>query len=318
MATKDAQSRFEAAQAAREANEEEILVLPNVVGVGVGHKVTKGEETDEICLVAYVEKRVEESELKKKDVVPKTVRSPGAPARERVKTDVVEVGKIEAQPFTQRIRPAKPGYSIGHPLVTAGTFGCLVRERCGRCRVLILSNNHVLANSNASSIGDPIYQPGRADGGLPAANRIGRLARFVPIRFNNPQKYNLVDAAVARPNSLRNVVAAITGLGIPRGTVEATLGMDVVKSGRTTEVTTGRVIGVDATVAVGFGPMGVAFFRNQIVTTNMSAGGDSGSLLLSREGRLGTGLLFAGSPAVTLHNNLNNVLMALGVELITA
>ncbi len=316
MATRDAQSQLAVVQEAREANEREILALPNVAGVGVGYKVTKGKETKELCVVTYVETRVDATELKKSDIVPKTVKA--SEAAVRVKTDVVEVGKIEAHAFTARIRPAKPGYSIGHPLVTAGTFGCLVREKCGRCRVLMLSNNHVMANSNSASIGDPIFQPGRVDGGLPAANRIARLRRFVPIRFNDPNKHNLVDAATARPRNLRDVVASITGLGIPKGTVEATLGMRVTKSGRTTEVTTGRVIGIDATLAVGYGSMGVAFFRNQIVTTGMSAGGDSGSLLLSESGREGTGLLFAGSSAVTLHNNLNNVLMALGVELITA
>ena len=93
--------------------------------------------------------------------------------------------------------------------------------------------------------------------------------------------------------------------------------MEVVKSGRTTQTTTGKVTGLNATVAVNYG-VGVAYYRNQIITTNMSQGGDSGSLLLSKADRKATGLLFAGSSVVTIHNNIANVLMALGVEVVTA
>jgi hypothetical protein len=50
----------------------------------------------------------------------------------------------------------------------------------------------------------------------------------------------------------------------------------------------------------------------------MSQGGDSGSLLLDSDSGAATGLLFAGSSQVTVHNAISNVLMALGVELVCA
>ncbi len=297
-------------QQVKEAREEGILELPNVVGLGIGYKEKKGKTTDETCISVYVRKKVAAKSLESSQQVPK--------ALDEIKTDVIEVGDIEAQAFTTRLRPAKPGYSMGHFRITAGTFGCLVRDACAPCRIYILSNNHVLANSNAAVIGDRILQPGRVDGGSVARDTIVRLARFVRIRFNDPAAHNLVDAAIAQPIDLRDVTASIVGLGIPKGTVEATLGMVVTKSGRTTETTTGRVIGVDATIAVGYGASGTAYFRNQILTTGMSQGGDSGSLLLERGTGAATGLLFAGSSRVTVHNNISNVLMALGVEIVTA
>ncbi len=308
MAQVDIDTQIAAAQTSRARNEQDLFAKANVVGVGVGFKETGGKETDEVCVSVYVEKKVAKKSLSSSDMVPDDC--------DGVATDVREVGRIEAQAFDTRIRPARPGYSIGHFNITAGTFGCLVRETCYPCRTLILSNNHVLANSNAASIGDPILQPGPFDGGAIPDDVIARLYRFVPIRFGDPDKYNLVDCALARPRDMRDVIASIVNIGIPAGTVEATLGMEVIKSGRTTETTAGKVIGIDVTSAVNFG-VGIAFFRNQIMTTNMSAGGDSGSLLLSRKTREGTGLLFAGSSQITLHNNLSNVLMALGVELIT-
>ncbi|MBW2738875.1 MAG: hypothetical protein JRE64_08510 [Deltaproteobacteria bacterium] len=297
------------AQEVKEANEEKILALPNVLGVGIGYKEIGGKETTELCIKVYVEKKLPQKELSAKEIVAETV--------DKIKTDVQEVGLIEALPYKNRIRPARPGYSIGHYKITAGTFGCLVRDTCYPCRIHILSNNHVLANSNVANIGNPILQPGSVDGGTYPADMIARLSRFIPIRFNNPALYNLVDAAIALPTNHRNVIVSVVTLGIPKGTVEAILGMSVVKSGRTTQTTAGKVIGVDVTLAVGYGGGKVAHFKNQILTTNMSQGGDSGSLLMSRADQKATGLLFAGSSRVTVHNNIANVLIALGVEIVT-
>lgn len=301
---------------AKNKSEEFLLSLPNVCAVGIGYKEIKGEISTDLGINIFVEKKVGKNQLAKKDIVPEKLSVPGT--EEEIITDVIEVGFIEKLTYTAKVRPAKPGYSIGHYKITAGTFGCLVRDICYPCQVHILSNNHVLANSNAASIGDPILQPGPHDLGKYPADYIAKLSRFIPIRFGSPKKYNLVDAALATPIDQRDVIASVVALGIPQGTTEATLGMQVVKSGRTTQTTTGKVTAIDATVAVGYGSSGVAYFRNQTITTNMSAGGDSGSLLMSRADRKGVGLLFAGSKVVTIHNNISNVTAGLGVELITA
>src|SRR2546428_261455 len=81
---------------------------------------------------------------------------------------------------TKRQRPAPMGFSVGHPAITAGTIGARVRDALGH--VYILSNNHVLANSNGASIGDPEYQPGPFDGGT-AADQIATLSDFQVISF---------------------------------------------------------------------------------------------------------------------------------------
>ena len=75
-----------------------------------------------------------------------------------------------------------PGISIGHYSITAGTFGAVVRDAATNAR-LILSNNHVLANSNSGSKGDTILQPGRYDGGKDPQDRIAELERFVTINW---------------------------------------------------------------------------------------------------------------------------------------
>lgn len=310
----------------KEKHEAALLAMENVVGVSVGMKMVGGKPTKKWSLVALVEKKVAKAEVPKGSLVPAELE--GTP------TDVLEVGKVEPLLFNSRVRPAMPGFSIGHFNITAGTFGCLVHDvrrcccklekNCGctptaeECRgdYLILSNNHVLANVNAGKPGDLVLQPGPFDGGSYPSDAVAELERFEPIVFGRAG-YNLVDAAVARPLYSRNVIASIIGIVIPNGISQATVGGLVIKAGRTTQVTVGRVLAVNATISVFYGTPGAALYRHQIITTAMSAGGDSGSLLMDR-GLNAVGLLFAGSPIVTIYNHISDVELALGVRPVTS
>lgn len=314
----------------QDKHEEELLAMENVVGVGAGLKVTKGEPTDTWSLTVLVEEKLPKTKVSKSSQVPAKI--------DDVETDVVQVGKIEALSFTAKVRPALPGYSIGHKDITAGTFGCLVRDirRCccdlendcccspsrEECPgdYLILSNNHVLANTNDAEPGDLILQPGPFDGGVFPSDGCAVLERFEPIQLSSFQStpgYNLVDAAVARPLSSRDVTASIIGLAMPRGIDQALVGTQVIKLGRTTQITTGFVLITNATVVVGYGGGRFGQFRHQIITTAMASGGDSGSLLMDFNLNA-VGLLFAGSPFITIHNHIADVEAALGVRPLTA
>jgi len=324
----------------KEKHEASIMAKKNVVGLGVGYKETKGVKTDRMALVVMVRKKVSIQELKEADVIPAEF--------EGVITDVIEVGEIVAlQERTDQWRPAPGGVSIGHYNITAGTLGVLVRD-VETGEILILSNNHVMANSNDAIQGDPILQPGPYDGGTVAEDTIANLERFVPIQFESEpppipcpvskaaagisnffarlvgskhrllpvviQQANQVDGALAKPVSSRVVKNEILEIGSVMGDTEAALGMEVKKSGRTTGLTTGTVQLLDASVQVGYGAGKIALFTNQILTTNMSQGGDSGSLLVSGAGNKAVGLLFAGSDQVTIHNPISNVKDALKIR----
>jgi hypothetical protein len=296
---------------ARRRHEDRLLRLDNVVGVATSLKVTGGQPTTTWSLTVLVEKKLPLNEVAEESRVPGEL--------DGVPTDVLEVGRPEALVFNARVRPALPGFSIGHHNITAGTFGCLVRDIRPQSSgdYLILSNNHVLAAVNAGSHGDLILQPGPFDGGVFPADAVATLERFEPITFGMTG-YNVVDCAVAKPVYSRNVVASIIGVAMPRGIDQAAVGQRVLKVGRTTQVTVGRVLAVDATVAVFYGAPGTAVFRHQILTTAMSAGGDSGSLLMSTPALDAVGLLFAGSPFITIYNHISEVEVALGVRPVTA
>src|SRR6266567_4774156 len=308
-------------RAAKAANEAAIFARANVVGVAIGNKSIRGRETEERCIVVFVEAKRPEAELRRRDVVPKAFGG--------VRTDIVETGRFHALETaqavdvgrTKRIRPAPGGVSIGHFQITAGTLGVLA-HRGGR--PVILSNNHVLANQNAARVGDPILQPGPADGGR-LQDTIGRLVDFVPIQFHERRlgplgrllapllavaglglkrlrtgSVNRVDAAVAEPINAQSVAPNILGIGRVGRTRDPELGMHVRKSGRTSGITDGRVTALDATVEVDYGGQ-TAVFREQIVSDLVSKGGDSGSLVVDENARA-VGLLFAGGATTTLIN----------------
>ncbi len=330
-------AEMERIRAVKDKHGAKIMAKENVVGLGAGYKETKGVKTDRMALVVMVRKKVSIEELKKRDVVPAVI--------EGVITDVIEVGEIIAlQARTDRWRPAPGGVSIGHFKITAGTLGALVKD-VETDEVLILSNNHVMANSNDATPGDSILQPGPHDGGTVAKDTIANLERFVPIQFESEpppipcpvskmvagianflawlvgskhrllsvviQQANQVDGAVAKPTGPEVVNNEILEIGTVTGDTEPELGMEVRKSGRTTGLTTGTIQLLDASVNVGYGGGKTALFTNQILTSNMSKGGDSGSLLVKREGNRAIGLLFAGSDQVTIHNPIGYVKDAL-------
>lgn len=309
----------------------------HVVATGVGYKTTRGARTDALSIICSVTEKVPLSSLAPRDRVPAAI--------DGIPTDVVATGVIRAlQSRTARHRPAPGGVSIGHRAITAGTLGCLVRRGS---QVFILSNNHVLANSNDARRGDAILQPGPHDGGRFPEDHIADLEDFVPIAFPEPPsecgfarglsallnagcraiasrtRYrivsiqpvgNRVDAAIARPLRPDLVKDEILDLGRISGPGSAGLGTALRKSGRTTGLTSGEVQQVDVTVNVQYGPGRVALFTDQLLAGAMSQGGDSGSAVLDSGNRL-VGLLFAGSDNSTIINRIEHVFAELGLTL---
>jgi len=322
------------------------LSKENVVAVGIGYKKINGVKTDELCYVYSVKKKVDKNTLNSLQVLPEKIQ--------KFSVDVIETGEIKALiDRTAKYRPSPNGVSIGHFRITAGTQGLIVKSSnitpppppssscsCAKliaktfnyvtktikCRtrlqvtlvkqlqgesLYILSNNHVLADSNNGVVGDAIYQPGPYDGGT-SNDTIARLSTFIPIKFDASN--NTVDCALALPTNQTDVSTSIVDIGIPTTITEGVLGLSIKKSGRTTELTTGTVEQINVTVTVSYGNNKIAIFTDQLMAGNMSAGGDSGSSVLSSDNKV-IGLLFAGSDTTTIINRIQNVFQALQIEL---
>ncbi len=238
-------------------------------------------------------------------------------------------------PQERQDRPIPMGVSISttpsSPFIFAGTAGMRVRSLFAPGVKFILTNNHVggavgpTLCPNTAPIGTGILQPGTLDIGFDPGNDPDFLVGFklahMPIDFS-PGAFNLVDAAVAltNPSFADKEILDLLGPGINAPPTPefglAIPGMDVIKSGRTTGVTMGTVLSVNTTVNVNYGDdCGTAQFVGQISVTpgTFSAGGDSGSVVLDEDTLKPVGLLFAGSPAVTIANHILFVYLIFGV-----
>ena len=325
------QSLVQTTQAASEAGamaEDAFEGAGNIVGVGLGF----GEDDPMIgepgagCLNLYVVEPCSQDTARAALVDSMGV---AAASSEDLPVNVIVTGIIDAQPHRFKIRPAPGGVSCGHIRVTAGTLGCLATGRRSprNRRRLILSNNHVLANSNSARFGDSIIQPGRFDGGVSPRDRIAILERFVPINFRGGANY--VDCATgwAWPARVRREMIYVRGgqrrfFRISSRVIGCRRGMLVGKSGRTTQLTAGRITDCSATIRVNYGAPGVALFRDQIAIRGLSglfsAGGDSGSVIWTWDrSRNPVGLLFAGGGGFTFANKMTRVVRALDINLVT-
>ncbi|MCH8745554.1 MAG: hypothetical protein IIB31_07905, partial [Chloroflexi bacterium] len=92
--------------------------------------------------------------------------------------------------------------------------------------------------------------------------------------------------------------------------------MEVKKYGRTTIETHGLVDSINASVRVSYAS-GTATFVEQIIITpgGFSAGGDSGSLIVSEDGNNPVALLFAGSSTVTIGSPIGLILERFNVTM---
>lgn len=316
-----------------------------LTAVGEGFKVQNGQTTNLPAIIIYVEEKKPPEQLLDGQLLPKALLGEA--------TDVIEM----KQPYafvdrTAKFRPAPGGVSVGHFSITAGTLASTVVDKTDG-ELAFLSNNHVLAASNAGQIGDPCYQPGPADGGT-ADDVLGHLLRFEPIkfltedippvcpqaqwyaRFGNwlagllnsshrvkayqeppPEEFiNYVDCAIAKPVAPADLTAEIVDIGTVRGVVEHAVGMRVQKSGRTTELTTGTVQATKVAISVQYGGLKVASFVDQFVVQAESGSfGQPGDSgsLILDENNNATGLLFAGSEATTVCNRIQLVIEALNI-----
>jgi len=292
-----------------------LLDYPFVTAVGTGYGQGERHKNDEKAVVAFVEQKKAESELEESDVLPKEI--------DGWKVDVQEVGELGIEPIepqspqdtgeintTEKHRPFPQGVSIGHPDVTAGTAGFIAWKKSEKHGITYpepvgVSNNHVAANENKASEGDTILQPGSYDGGK---EKIGELDGYVEMVDQD----NKVDVAWYTIEG-RKSNSYVPSIGVPTETAEVSENDKVKKFGRTTGLRKGQVKSTDARVRVKYSD-GVKEFEDQIITESISTGGDSGSAVVNTDGEL-VGLLFAGSPKVTVANRIQNVLDETGLFL---
>jgi len=212
-------------------------------------------------------------------------------------------------------------HNITRRACCSGTLGALVTKNSTD---FILSNNHVLADTDTATVGDDISQPGLGDVGcVLSASNSHIVAHFSETKTLGTDN---IDAALAEiVSGAVKTDGSILEVGLPSSTLATpSVSLGVAKSGRTTGLTCATIGSVSTNVVVqyqkrcGQGRRFRIVYLNQILvnSSTFSAGGDSGSLIVTQSAAQPVGLLFAGSSTDTIANPISDVTNAFGVSIV--
>jgi hypothetical protein len=222
---------------------------------------------------------------------------------------VFELTTTVTLPDTQRYRPVQGGCSVSPSRfvptgnVPFATLGQVVQDASGPRKFYGLGNLHVLYVDIQRQVGDEIAQPQPQPSplGLLPGDRVGALDRWA---FPENEPSGPVNAAIFLIEG--DSIPEIIDIGPVIGTIDATLGMQVTKPGRTTGQTFGMVndfrgsfpLEFPGMPSVGTPPSIWRTFTNQIQIRNdfptsaiFGDHGDSGSVVVGGQQNQGRGLL---------------------------
>lgn len=215
----------------------------------------------------------------------------------------------------------------------SGTLGSLL-TRNGT--LYVLSNNHVLARSDAGVVGDSISQPGIIETNCQTSGTqtIGNLSEFFNLETGPTPK---IDAALAQvvsgtvdsggnilllgatqTNGAPDAGAPHGGAGItPVQALAAPHNALVAKSGRTTGLTCSTIVATNVAASVDYyrrcadTAVGFTVSYSDLISVSggdFSGSGDSGSLIVTQDTADPVALLFGGSDTDTVGNPVGDVL----------
>lgn len=323
------------ASAVRQRVLADLTLIPGVTAVGVGPKVVGNEETEDVAIRVFVEKK---GRFTPKNEIPARIAG--------VLTDVEECvflhsGSAVAPapvaidlPNITRYDPIKGGCSIG-PVrevspgsVSAGTCGVVVEDTADDNKRRLLSNYHVMCLDgawDAPGADRRIVQPGRLDGGVAGVDTVGEIVRgfygSVPSGLLN----NYIDAAICDLGAGREASPEILEIGALAGSNAApVVNAAVKKSGRTTGLTSGVLLDTDFVTRVG----ATWFYHQYMVSSDpatqpdFSGLGDSGSIVVGTADTKAVGMIMsigisATGRSYTVCNPISMVEESLEVRLVT-
>ncbi|MDP9147779.1 MAG: S1 family peptidase, partial [Acidobacteriota bacterium] len=215
----------------------------------------------------------------------------------------------------------------------SGTLGALL-TRNGT--LYVLSNNHVLARSDAGVVGDSVSQPGIIETNCQTAGTqtVANLTEFFNLETGPAPK---IDAALAQvvngtvdssgnilllggtqTNGVPDAAPPHGGTGItPAQALAAPHNALVAKSGRTTGLTCSTIVATNVAASVDYyrhcadTAVGFTVGYTDLISVSggdFSGGGDSGSLIVTQDSADPVALLFGGSDTDSVGNPVGDVL----------
>lgn len=187
---------------------------------------------------------------------------------------------------TDRCRPIVGGISCGSAIVTAGTLGAFIWLDD---KPYLISNAHVFEGK----VGDPILQPGSFDGGETPADVVAELAFISEFEETNKVDLGIAEAVVDVKDEILEITPGSRQVDLVP--YEPAYGAGVLKSGRTTGLSVGKVTAQSTHVSVAGYQAGTILFEDVVAVDGKCGGGDSGSAVIDMVSGNLIGLLFAGT-----------------------
>jgi hypothetical protein len=206
------------------------------------------------------------------------------------------------------VRPIVGGISVG--ILNKNVAGTIAFPAYYKGIPVIVSSSHVIAEEGNASVGTRIIQPSEIDGGN-KNHVIGWLLSSTRIHY--PPETNIVDGAIATLET--NYSHSILGIGKINGETEPRIGMVVRKMGRSSFLTKGIIIGVNALVKVSGYSRGTAIFEDQIITAKVADFGDSGAAIVDRDNNV-VGIINATATFYSVASKIENVKKILGIKIL--
>ncbi|MFA5132770.1 MAG: hypothetical protein WC444_05615 [Candidatus Paceibacterota bacterium] len=309
-------------------------ISPNCIGIAKGTKITEGKDTGMPAYKLFVKKKLPIEKIPTGEMLPKVLGTQD----ERLPTDVQELGeiyitsmlktkrsnkqkikniiqRIQGISRTDKARPFKMGTSGGCWDTTALTNG-MTFKHIESGKKVIFTNGHGsgcdLRDEMPLSTEKRYLQPGPVDGGQQEGNVVGERLNLV--RYKDGKGWN--DGMTVMVSSEDYLDEELYELGRVVGVDTLVVGDKVFKSGRTTGKTEGNCTSLNATISVNYGNYSITHL-GCILFTGMSAGGDSGSVIVKiREGKIYVvAYLFAGNESVTVAHEIQNMMSIFGLAL---
>lgn len=296
---------------AKVLNEEAIdwLSEKSVQGISIGTQQKSGKDTGKPCITVYVDKKKPLSQLK--HPVPKKLTFDG-----RVDIDVIEIGRLLPQAYSQEARPLHPSLHLANINRGGGSLGAFVKLKGSSYPRFIISNHHVLAPKTKTD--RSIIQPSKEFGKLPY-KKVARYTRSYPMTSSQYDYQNLADAAIAEVSPNISIDARLPRLGQILGVSDrVSKGQRVSMVGSISDFKVAKVINSNFRMVLYYDtPKGKrrVGFKQQVLCTPYSQAGDSGALVLNNRG-YAIGLHVAGNSKHSIFCRLSPVLEEFGCELI--
>lgn len=240
-----------------------------------------------------------------------------------VKIVYYHAGDIRLMALNQRAMhdPMISGISFGAVDVSAGTLGGVVYDKETNLKYLLTNEHVVSASNNLDPEWPPKYhymiQPGSYDGGNAVDHHAGNLKKVGGMKQAVLEGQTCdIDAALVIPS--RDIIDdELWGIGkIEKYKhVEVVEDDEIIKSGRTSGVTTAFVCSVDVSANIHNIWGGAAHMEHLIRTkTSFLEGGDSGSIVYKKNTMEPVGLAFAGSSLISLIIPAETISKEFGVD----